>query len=281
MRILITGINSALGSAVADSLAGHAVIGLGRRKHPRFETLVCDLRHELPPLPRVDVCLHMAFITDPAYCSENQVEAYQVNVAATAKLVAAAPRFVLASTGYVYGFQDGPLDEEMPLAPHDAYSALKLAAEAAASRHPNAAVLRYFFPYGPASKPRGVINRLIENIAAGEEIDLHEDSRPRTNPIFISDLARATKMFCLESHRGVFNVGGDEVVSIQDLAESIGKLLGRPPCFRRTGRRIQDMVGKTRKLESLFRPTVSLARGLPATIASVTESRRSQKENCA
>lgn len=190
MRILITGINSALASAVADSLAGHEVIGLGRGQHPKYETIVCDLRDRLPPLPAADVCLHMAFITDPKYCADNHHEAYRVNVAATAGLVAAAPRFVLASTGYVYGFQDGPLDEEMPLAPHDAYSAMKLAAEAAAARHSSAAVLRYFFPYGPSTKPGGVINRLIGNIAAGEEIDLHEDNRPRTNPIFISDRSR-------------------------------------------------------------------------------------------
>ena len=281
MRILITGINSALGSAVADSLADHEVLGLGRKRHPRYETIVCDLRDSLPPLPAVDVCLHMAFITDPKFCETNQNEAYQVNVAATASLAAAATRFILVSTGYVYGFQDGPLDEELPLAPHDAYSAMKLTAEATASQHPNAAVLRYFFPYGPSSKPGGVINRLIDNIAAGKEIDIHEGNRPRTNPIFIVDVARATRLFCLEHHRGIFNVGGDEVVSIKDLADSIGKLLGRYPRFRPTGRKIKDMVGDTHKLGRLFQPAVSLAGGLASTIADAAESLRARLENCA
>ena len=278
MRILITGINSALGTAVADSLTGHEVIGLGRRAHPKYETILADLLHEVPPLPDFDVCLHMAFITDSKYCEANPDAAHRVNVAATAALAAAAPRFVLASTGYVYGFQDRPLDEDMPLAPHDAYSAMKLAAESALAQHPNAAVLRYFFPYGPSSKPGGVINRLIVKIAAGEEIELHEGNRPRTNPIFIADAARATAEFCLENHRGIFNVGGDEVVSIKDLAESIGKLLGRTPRVRPTGRKIKDMIGKTQRLSRLFRPTVSLANGLQSTIADATESLRANQQ---
>jgi nucleoside-diphosphate-sugar epimerase len=272
MRILITGINSALGSTVADSLSGHEVIGLGRRHHPKYATIIGDLRHGVPPLPASDVCLHMAFITDPKFCAENHPEAYQVNVAATASLVAAAPRFVLVSTGYVYGFQDGLLEEDMRLAPHDAYSAMKLSAEEIAARHPNAAVLRYFFPYGPLTKPGGVVNRLIAKIAAGEEIELHDSNRPRTNPIFISDMARATRVFCLEDHRGIYNVGGAEVVSIKDLAESIGKLLGRRPRFRRTGKNIKDMIGSTQKLDRLFRPVVNLANGLPLTVAHAMNS---------
>ncbi len=281
MRILITGINCALGTAVADSLAGHDVIGLGRAPHSLYETIVCDLRHELPPLPTVDVCLHMAFITDPKYCAENHFEAQRVNVAATAELAKAAPRFILASTGYVYGFQDGPLDEEMPLAPHDAYSAMKLAAEEIANRHPNSAVLRYFFPFGPATKPGGIINRLIQRVEANDEIDVHDDDRPRTNPIYISDLARATRLFCLENHCGTFNVGGDEALSIKEMAALIGKLSGKNPRFRPTGKKIGNMVGSTNKLERLFRPTVSFASGLATTIAGIKKSQWIEKEKCA
>ena len=99
MRILITGINSALGSAIADGLDGHEVIGLARTAHDKYPTICCDLRAGVPPLPSVDVCLHLAFVTDPVFCRERRPEAYQVNVLGTKSLLKTASKFVFGVSG--------------------------------------------------------------------------------------------------------------------------------------------------------------------------------------
>jgi nucleoside-diphosphate-sugar epimerase len=283
MKILITGISSALGNAIARGLSEHEVIGLARSKHPCYPTVVCELGAGVPVLPRVDVCLHLACLTDPVLCREHPEEAYRINVRATRQLAEQARRFVLASTGSVYGYQDGVLGEDRQAAPADAYAALKHLAEVEVKSHPNAAVLRYFFPYGPGAKPNSLINRLIRAIDDGREVEVHNGGRPRINPIFLSDAVAATRLFCLEVVPGTWNVAGPEVASIMELAERIGRALGKRPRFRHSGRPIKDMIASTQRLGQMFTPCVDLSTGLHRTVAQWLEETKpgNSREQCA
>jgi nucleoside-diphosphate-sugar epimerase len=267
MKILITGIGSELATALARGLAGHEVIGLARREHGCYPTLVCDLRAGVPDLPRVDVCVHLAALTDPRLCEARPKAAYRVNVAATRELARQARRFVLISTGSVYGPHDGPLREDREPAPADAYARLKHLAEKEVTDHPDAAVLRWFYPYGPGTRPTSLVTRLIRTIDEGGGVELHEGGRPRVNPIFLSDLVAATRLFCLESLRGTWNVAGPEVVSIEELARRLGAALGRPPRFAPSGRPAGDLVACTERLDRLIRPAIDLDTGLHRTVA--------------
>ena len=76
-------------------------------------------------------------------------------------------------------------------------------------------------------------------------------------------------------------MGGEEVLSIKEMARLIGKRLGKEPGFFATGKKIKDMVGTTDKLGRLFRPAVNFANGLSSTIAGVTNSQWILKEKCA
>jgi UDP-glucose 4-epimerase len=277
MRILITGINSALGIALAESLTQHEVVGLAKTRHPKYPTVLCNLGSPLPSLPAVDVCVHLASITDPGYCREHYEEAYEVNVAATMRLLKAAPRLVYVSTGSVYGFRDCVLKETMTPKPEDAYAILKRLAEEKVRESPNSAVLRYFFPYGPGTKAGTLVNRLIAHICNGKEVDLNVDGGPRINPMYVADTVALTRMFCLENMTGVFNVAGNEVVSVRELAEMIGRAVGKRVKFRPTGRTIKDMVADTTKCDKLLRPTVNLDNGIRATV----EFSLKAKEQCA
>src|SRR5262249_37747424 len=162
---------------------------------------------------------------------------------------------------------DGLLTEGLAPTPVDDYARLKWEAERLLEGHPNAAILRYFFPYGPGTRPQNVINRLIRTIAAGDPVDRHEGGRPRTNPLYLSDLVEATRRFCLGRARGTFNVGGTEVVSIAELAERIGALLDTRPVFRPTGRHHKDMNGSVARMLRVFAPRVPLHEGLRTTVA--------------
>jgi nucleoside-diphosphate-sugar epimerase len=275
MRILITGINSALADAVARELTHHEVIGLGRKPHSRLPTVLCDLARGLPPLPDVDVCLHMAALTDPGYCAGHPDEAHRVNVSATAALLDRVPRLVFVSTGSVYGFHEGVRQEGDGVRPEDEYARTKAIAEGEVLHRQNATVLRYFYPYGPATKPTSLVNRLATAIRAGTTIELHEGGQPRLNPMYITDLAAATRHFCLHELPGVYNVAGAEAVAIERLAELIGKALGGQPRFRPSGRVVNDLLGSTDKLGAFFRPTVPLAEGVHRTVAYLLGRRAS------
>jgi nucleoside-diphosphate-sugar epimerase len=265
MKILITGMSSALGKAIAGSFAGHQVTGLDRKNHGHYSTILCDLREGVPVLPRFDICLHLAFVTDPKICRQSPEEAYKVNVLGTKRLLACARRFVFVSTGYVYGFRNEVLHEHLLPEPSDAYAEMKLQAEQVVHEHENSVVLRYFFPYGPETKPNSLVNRLISAIGTGQEVNYHAQGKPHTNPIYIDDLVEATHRFCLGTSRGLFNVAGLESVSIAELAEKIGAVLGKRPAFRPSGQVVRDMVGGTVKLLEIFRPKFDLHTGLDIT----------------
>jgi nucleoside-diphosphate-sugar epimerase len=271
VKILITGMSSALGMAIAGSFTGHEVTGLDRKNHGHYPTILCDLRDGVPKLPRFDICLHLAFVTDPRICRESREEAYRVNVLGTKSLLPCANRFVFVSTGYVYGFRDEVLHEDLLPEPSDDYAAMKLKAEEVVHEYENSVVLRYFFPYGPATKPNSLVNRLIRTIASGQAVNYHAQGKPRTNPIYIDDMVEATRRFCLGTWRGLYNVAGLEVVSIAELAEMIGTALGKRPAFHRSGQVVKDMVGGTVKSLEIFRPVFDLRTGLEITTSPERE----------
>jgi nucleoside-diphosphate-sugar epimerase len=279
MKILITGMSSALGKAIAGSFTGHEVTGLDRKKHGHYPTILCDLREGVPALPRFDICLHLAFVTDPKICRQSPAEAHTVNVLATKSLLACARRFVFISTGYVYGFRDEVLHEDLRPEPSDDYAAMKLQAEEVVHGHENSVVLRYFFPYGPATKPNSLVNRLIRTITLGQKVNHHAQGKPRTNPIYIDDLAEATRRFCLGAWRGLYNVAGLEVVSIAELAEMIGAALGKRPAFHPSGQLVRDMVGGTVKSLEVFRPAFDLRTGLDITARHFRAMENAQRQD--
>jgi nucleoside-diphosphate-sugar epimerase len=215
--------------------------------------------------------LHFASITDPRVCREDRATAYRVNVTATQELAHLAERFVFISTGYVYGFRAGALHEKLSPDPSDAYAELKLAAERVVAALPGSLILRYFFPYGPGTKPNSLVNRLIQCIGQGDPVLLNEHARPWVNPIHVSDLVSATKQLALGQSTGVYNVAGREVVSIRDLADRIGVCLGTRPVYRHTGKPMGSMIGCIDKLEAHYVPQAGLDVGLARTVAHLQQ----------
>ena len=87
----------------------------------------------------------------------------------------------------------------------------------------------------------------------------------------------AVKLFCLSDLNGVCNLAGNEVVSIHELANRIGQLIGKRPVFRSTRTEVKDMAGSTARLSGLFQPAVSLPSGLRQTINYLCPGVREEK----
>lgn len=278
MKILITGINSKLGTLIARKLSeNHEVIGLDLRSSGEFKTIKFDLgSNKALDIDTVDVCLHFAFITDPKYCEEKKEKAYNVNVLGTKKILDCCKnkkikKFILISTGGVYGFNDKVLKEDMELQPSDAYSSMKYEAEQLAEGYSNyfdVVILRYFFPYGPETKQETLINRLINNIKSGKKIILHNNGKPVINPIFITDLVEATCLFCVDKFNGfnIFNVAGPENAPIKKIALIIGSILDKEAVFEPNNKVSKDMVASIDKLSMYYKPRIELRQGLKMTI---------------
>lgn len=282
MKALITGINSALGESIAARLSSdrkNRIIGLDIKPNRRFQTLEHDLasEKEIKDVP-FDVCIHLAFITDPKYCEENRGKAYRVNVLGTRKMLEhckrnGAKKFILISTGGVYGFSDKPLMEKSRLRPHDAYSRMKAEAEKLSKEYTkffDVAVLRYFFPYGPGAKENSLINRLIASIKEKKPIRLNNSGSPVINPIYITELAEATCLLCSKKTGSfaVFNVAGPEQASIRKLAAMLSGIMKTEPIFEDAGKSSKDMVADITKLKRFYRPKIRLKEGLKRTVES-------------
>jgi len=280
MKILITGINSALGILIARKLSeNHEIIGLGTRDLGEFKTIKFDLgsnkKFDMEP---VDVCLHLAFITDPKLCEKNK-DAYKINILGTKKILdycikKKIKKLILASTGGVYGFSNHTLKEDTRPNPYNLYSSMKLQAENAAkacSDYFDVVILRYFFPYGPETKKKSLINNLARNITKGKKNLLHNNGKPIVNPIFITDLVEATSVLCTKNTKrfDIFNIAGPDKMSVKNISLLIALLTKKKALFKPSNKMYGDMVADIKKVSKYYKPQIGLKEGLKITINSL------------
>ena len=182
-----------------------------------------------------------------------------------------ATRFVYASSGAVYGYSNHVLDEDEAPRATDFYALTKLHAEALLATYaPFFAtnILRPFFPYGRGQRDR-LIPQLAERIARGQAISLRANDKPRVNPIFVADAVDAVVAAAEGRSPNVLNLAGPDVMSIRELANAIGAIIGVTPVFDELGDPLRgDLVGATNRLDGgLGRPLVSLEEGLARAFA--------------
>jgi nucleoside-diphosphate-sugar epimerase len=203
-------------------------------------------------------------------------ELFAVNTAAVQHLLdygrrVGARRFLLASTGDVYGQRVGPSKESDPVKPTSFYGATKAAAEMLAAAYADylpACSLRLYRPYGPGQTNR-LMPHLAEQIRQGKPVQLNREGRPHANPIYIDDVMIALDRCLHHPFCGAMNVAGDTAVSIRDLACRIGRVLGVDPTFVDTDREAGDSLGDNDQMKAILGrwPLVDLQEGLTRTFA--------------
>jgi UDP-glucose 4-epimerase len=193
-----------------------------------------------------DVVYHLGALGSVPRSVQDPLTSNAVNVEGTLNVLLAARdegirRVVFASSTSVYGTEPPlPTRENERLDPISPYGAAKLAAErycTAFSRVYEAfetVVLRYFNVYGPRQNPlsqyAAVIPLFIAAIAAGEAITVYGDGEQSRDFTYVEDAVAATLAAGEASGASgrAFNVAGGKPATVNEVADTIGRLLGKP-----------------------------------------------------
>jgi nucleoside-diphosphate-sugar epimerase len=258
MRVLVTGANGFIGSAVARCLSnsGHDVFGVVRPQstadrlaatlpadnivrldldqNRAFDTLIAAIRP--------DCCVHLAwYVVHGRYQhAEENLHYLRQGIDLFSRLIAAGcPRIVGIGTCFEYDTSAECLDERSPTRPANLYARCKLelghALEHLASRAGTEwAWIRLFYLYGPGEHPQRLIPRVISAVERGVPIELHGPEHIR-DYLHVDDMAAAIGAVAACDLSGFVNVGSGVPVSVRRVVEVIAQASGRPAVIRQTG----------------------------------------------
>ncbi len=195
------------------------------------------------------------------------------------------PKFVLASTSGVYG-ADAPLptpetaDTNAPLQP---YAASKKAAEVMTHAYHylygiDVTVFRYFTVYGPAGRPDMVMFRYIQWLHEGQKLIVNGDGTQSRGFTYIDDIARGTIQGLEPVGYEIVNLGGHEVITINDLIKMLEELIGEQAEVEFRPRHPADMLASWANVDKAgvllgWEPSVSLQEGVERMVAWYKQER--------
>lgn len=142
-------------------------------------------------------------------------------------------KFLLASTSSIYG-ENPPYptpetaSSDKPLQP---YAASKKGAEALAHAYHylhdiDVSVVRYFTVYGPAGRPDLALFRFTQWISEGRPVQVYGDGEQSRGFTYLDDIARGTIQALKPLGYEIINLGGHEVITINNLITLIEDVVG-------------------------------------------------------
>lgn len=301
MRVLITGGAGFLGAALAHRLVweGHRVQvldDLSAGDPARLPREVHFTRGDVRDVPRlwtllrdVECVYHLAARVFVAESVLYPREYNDVNVGGTVSVMeamrdAGVKRVVFTSSGAVYGHQaHQPVHEELEPDPDSPYAVSKLAAEYYVRTIGRlwgieTVILRVFNAYGPGQFApvyrAPVIPALMKQVLGGGSVVIFGDGSQTRDFVYLDDVvdALAAAATAESVDRAIVNVGSGQETSINDLAQRIGAVMGRPvrPLYSQAeGGGVPRLVADLTLAQEMlgFRPQIGLEEGLRRLLA--------------
>jgi len=259
---VVTGAAGFLGSHVVEQLlkCDITVLGIDNlsggkwqflapfASNPLFKFASVDIRDEavlteLFRRERPDVCVHLAALHFIPAAMRNPGLAVSLNVHGTQTLLSACreskvSRFWFSSTADVYKASDQAHHESSPIGPFNIYGVTNWMGEQLvqleAGMRPDCHFIigRLFNLYGPHETNPHILPEVINQIRSsnGNVVLRLGNVTPKRDLVPIVDAARAVIAVLEKSAPGVttVNVGTGVTVSVQEVVERIGAILGRP-----------------------------------------------------
>jgi UDP-glucose 4-epimerase len=236
-----------------------------------------------------DVVYHLGALGSVPRSVQDPLTSSAVNVEGTLNVLLAARdegirRVVFSSSSSVYGNSGAlPRTETMPPDPISPYGVAKLAAErycvsfSRVYESFQTVVVRYFNVFGPRQSPHSqyaaAIALFVSAIADDRPIDVYGDGEQSRDFTYVGNVVDAT-IRAAEANgvRGeIVNVAAGAPASVNQVAETIGEILGKPVRKRHLPPRagdIRDSWADLDKAERLlgYRPQIGLEEGLRRTV---------------
>jgi dTDP-glucose 4,6-dehydratase len=243
---------------------------------------------------RVDAIVNFAAESHNSLAVLEPARFFHTNVLGTQTLLEAARavgigRFHHVSTCEVYG--DLPLDsdeaftEESPYRPRTPYNASKAGADHAVRAY----FETYGLPvtitncsnnYGPYQFPEKVIPLFATNALDDEPLPMYASTANRREWLHVTDHCRAIDLVLRAGRPGeTYNVGSRLEASIEELADRILAVLGKPPSLKtivpdRPGHDRRYLLDSTKIEHELgWRPAVDFDAGLEETVRWYADNR--------
>jgi UDP-glucose 4-epimerase len=314
MKALVTGGAGFIGShlterllkdgnkvAVIDNLSTGSLDNIESFKnHSGFEFVKGDIRNiELmePIVEQSDVIFHLAAAVGVRLIAEDPVHTIETNIGGTETVLNIANKFgrkiLIASSSEVYGKSEAvpfhedddivlgstclsrwsyactkAVDEFLGLAFHQQYGL-------------DVVIGRFFNTIGPRQTGRYgmVVPRFIQTALKGETLQIYGTGKQTRCLCFVADLVEAIigLMNCRQASGKVYNIGTDEEITIEGLADKIIQMTGSKskkefvPLEVAYGRSMEDMMRRVPSIERIkktigWKPKTSLTETLQLII---------------
>jgi len=314
MKALVTGGAGFIGShlterllkdgnkvAVIDNLSTGSLDNMESFKsHAGFEFVKGDIRNiELmePIVEQSDVIFHLAAAVGVRLIAEDPVHTIETNIGGTETVLNIANKFgrkiLIASSSEVYGKSEAvpfhedddivlgstclsrwsyactkAVDEFLGLAFHQQYGL-------------DVVIGRFFNTIGPRQTGRYgmVVPRFIQTALKGETLQIYGTGKQTRCFCFVADLVEAIigLMNCRQASGKVYNIGTDEEITIEGLADKIIQMTGSKskkefvPLEVAYGRPMEDMMRRVPSIERIkktigWKPKTSLTETLQLII---------------
>ena len=245
LLILVTGGSGFIGSNVVDKLVenNYEVRVFDKVKPHRedVEWFKGDLLNEkdvLEACKNAEAIFHLAAIADVNVALSHFDVCLMVNEMGTMNLLKSATaqeveRVILASTTWVYGRNEGMVDENTSIPfPEHIYTKTKIGQEQlmyAWNKHHGLpfTILRYGIPYGPRMRSNLVISIFVRKALRREPITIFGDGNQGRCFIYIEDLAEGNVAALSETAKNeVINLAGPEFVTMNQIFKNLQEILG-------------------------------------------------------
>lgn len=268
--------NPAIKRANVAAINGHLTVAEGDLTDPAFVRALFEAG-------KFDAVIHLAARAG-VRPSIAQPELYiDTNIKGTFNLLESArhtscKHFVFASSSSVYGVNKKvPFSEEDPiLQTISPYAMTKMAGEQMCSNYSHlygikTVCLRFFTVYGPRQRPDLAISKFTRLIEDGQPIEKYGDGSTARDYTFASDIVDG--IIGALNHRSgpvcdIFNLGGSQTVTLNDLITTIEQSVGRKAQIIQLPEQPGDVpltsadVSKAARLLN-FKPTTTIAQGVP------------------
>ena len=259
---LVTGVAGFIGARTSELLIsdGHTVVGIDNVNDaydPRMKAYRLKKLQERPGFvfqqldisdksiidgfkdQKFDGVINLAARAGVRFSVEDPWVFVQSNVVGTLNMLeicrqTGTKKFIVASTSSIYGANPPyPTPESAsssePLQP---YAASKKGAEAMCHAYHHlygidVSVVRYFTVYGPAGRPDLALFRFVQWISEGRPVRVNGDGEQSRGFTFIDDIARGTILALQPVGYEVINLGGHEVITINNLIKLIEDIVGK------------------------------------------------------